>query len=691
MSFLNPYFLWGLLAVTIPVIIHLFNFRRFRRVYFTNVRFLEELQQQTRRQSQLRHLLVMILRMLAIAALVIAFSQPFVPAPESAVVPASVQRVCIHVDNSFSMEAVSQQGSLLDLARTEAAGIVSAYRSTDLFMVTSNTFEARNMRWVSQEEALQELENISVAPYSRKLSEIVRRQSDRLSQVRETARTAYVVSDFQLSMADLENSTPDTTVLYRLIPVEGNRQGNLLIDSSWFSTPVHQLGQGVSLVARISNQSATDLEKVPVRLLVNGSQKALASFDIRAGSTVDVELPFTNNEAGTQYATLEITDFPITFDDKLYLAYEVSGSIPILSINESKENVYLNSLFGRDSSFQFNNNPSTNIDYGRLPEYELIILNGLTELSSGLIQELSAFLGNSGTLLIIPSPDMDMGSFQAFLQTAGSNYYTGKVAEDTRITDLDLENALFSDVFERTASGRIQALANTDLPQVRSFFGISRTGGTMQLPLMSMLNGQPFLTYEKAGNGEIYLLSVPLDDAYSNFQRHAVFVPAMYRIALLSAATSPLSYTIGRDDLLELNHARISGDQVLKISSLDGTYEFIPGQETRNKRMNLRIMGQINTAGHYRVTEADRVVKGMGFNYDRAESRMEFAGAEMLRDRAGRHAPGRFSVLTGSERSITDTIKDMNRGTSLWKLFIILALAFLAIEILLLRFWKSNK
>jgi hypothetical protein len=691
MNFLYPYVLWGLLAVAIPVIIHLFNFRRFRKVYFTNVRFLEELQQQTRRQSQLRHLLVMILRMLGIAALVVAFAQPFIPEPESSLMPASLQRVCIHVDNSFSMEAVSEQGSLLEQARAEASGIVAAYRTTDIFMITTNSFDARQQRWITREEALQEIESISVSPYSRKLSEIYLRQNDRLTRTKDQPGTSYVISDFQESMADFENVTADSLVTYRLVPVAGSGQGNLFIDSCWFSAPVHQIGQGVRLVARVVNESGTDYEKMPVRLMINGNQKALAAFDIRAGNSVDVELPFTNNEPGLQYGTLEITDFPVTFDDRFYLAYEVAGSIPVLSVNEGGENIYLNSLFGRDSAFLFVNNPHTNIDYGRLQGFGLIIFNGLREISTGLAQELTTFLGNSGTIMIVPSPEMNIESFRSFLQSAGANYFTAWQNEQTRITQLDLENPLFSEVFERTASGRSQDLEDTDLPQIRSFFGMTRTAGGFQIPLMTMLNGQPFLTYEKAGNGEIYLLSVPLDDASSNFPRHAVFVPAMYRIALLSAATAPLSYTIGRDELLELNNTSITGDQVVKISTLDGTYEFIPGQENRNKRMNIRIMGQISTAGHYRVTDGGNAIKGMGFNYDRSESKMVFADESRLKELSGRYAPGRFSVLAGSGKAITETIKDMNRGTSLWKLFIILALAFLAVEILFLRYWKLKR
>ena len=93
MQFVNPLFLFGLFAIAIPVIIHLFNFRKFQKVYFTNVDFIEELKQQTQKQSQLKHLLVLLLRILAIASLVFAFAQPYIPVTENDV----KQDLCISI------------------------------------------------------------------------------------------------------------------------------------------------------------------------------------------------------------------------------------------------------------------------------------------------------------------------------------------------------------------------------------------------------------------------------------------------------------------------------------------------------------------------------------------------------------------------------------------------------------------
>ncbi|MBW6460335.1 MAG: BatA domain-containing protein [Bacteroidales bacterium] len=691
MSFLFPYVLWGLLAISVPVIIHLFNFKRFRKVYFTNVRFLEELKQKTKRQSQLRHLLVMLLRMLAIASLVFAFAQPYLPGEDAAMQPDAVNKVSIYIDNSFSMEALSAAGPLIETAKAGAREIVSAFRTTDQFMLLTNDFEGRHQRWVSQEEFLQLLDEIRVSPNVRTVSEVVSRQNDQFRSLPGQSGIAYLVSDFQLNMADFENIVTDSLVSYWLVPLSAVNKDNLYIDSCWFATPMHQLNQGVRLMARIVNDSGTDYEKVPLKLMITGMQKAVAGFDVKAGTYLDVELPFTNYEAGYQFGTLEIVDYPVTFDDRMHLAFHVAGAVPVLAIHGGDESLYLNSLFGKDSAIRFVNNSVRNIDFNNLQAFELIILNELRDISSGLAQELSLFLGNAGTLLIIPSPEMDIASFQAFLSSAGVNYYTGLIREETKVSALDFDHPVFADVFEKSGPGRRQDHASMDLPAVNSFFGLSRGSRTAQINIMGLLNGRPFLTMETPAKGEIYLLVVPLEDTYSNFPRHALFVPVLFRIALLSAATAPLYYTIGRDNQLELSNTGVSGDKMLKIAALDDSFEFIPGQQTMNKRINLQLFGQMSQAGHYRLHQDGVIVRGLAFNYDRMESSMQFAGEDDLYRMIARYVPGQFRILAGKGKPLTETIKAMSQGTPLWKIFVILALVFLAFEIILLRFWKTSR
>ena len=143
MSFLYPTFLYALAAVAIPIIIHLFNFQRYKTVLFTNVRFLKEVKQQTKQQAQLKHLLVLLARILFIVFLVLAFAKPFIPVTEQA--SGTGNAVSIFLDNSLSMDATNEDGRLFDQARNSVAEIVAAYKPTDRFQLLTNDFEARRV------------------------------------------------------------------------------------------------------------------------------------------------------------------------------------------------------------------------------------------------------------------------------------------------------------------------------------------------------------------------------------------------------------------------------------------------------------------------------------------------------------------------------------------------------------------
>jgi hypothetical protein len=247
MEFVNPYFLFGLFAVSIPVIIHLFNFRKFKKVYFTNVKFLRELKQETKKKSQLKHLIILILRILAIICLVLAFAQPYVPLSKNIISQDEKSAVSIYIDNSFSMEARSTDGFLIDEAKNKAAEIAQAYNSSDIFQILTNDFEGRHQRFVSRDELIEMLDEIHVSPSVKNISDVVKRQNDRFSTCQTENKISYLISDLQISISDIDRIDEDTTIINYFVPVYPDNTGNLYIDSCWFESPVHHINQNESV------------------------------------------------------------------------------------------------------------------------------------------------------------------------------------------------------------------------------------------------------------------------------------------------------------------------------------------------------------------------------------------------------------------------------------------------------------
>ncbi|MFM2393672.1 MAG: hypothetical protein RLZZ546_1654, partial [Bacteroidota bacterium] len=249
MQFLYPGFLWALLTLAIPVIIHLFYFRRFKKVYFTNVKFLKEIKEETSSRNKLKNLLILLARCLALACLVFAFAQPFIP--RNTEIKKGEKAVSIYIDNSFSMNAEKENVPLIDLAKDRARKLVNAYTEEDRFQILTNDFEGRHQRLVSKEEALSYIEEINISPSVQPISKVIARQKQLL---RGDNPISFIISDFQKSTTDL-GVWKDSLLELNLLPIQHTINKNISIDSVWFQAPVAVLNQSNNLVVRFTNHS----------------------------------------------------------------------------------------------------------------------------------------------------------------------------------------------------------------------------------------------------------------------------------------------------------------------------------------------------------------------------------------------------------------------------------------------------
>jgi hypothetical protein len=683
MEFANPFFLFGLVAIAIPIIIHLFNFRRFKKVFFTNVRFIQELKQQTRQQSQLRHLLILLMRILAIAALVLAFAQPYIPVSESTAGRSATHAISIYVDNSFSMEAESPEGRLLDQALNKAREAAQAYSSADQFQLLTNDFEGRHQRFVSREDFVELLSEVELSPVTKDISEVHTRQLEMLSNQEQKSKTAFIISDFQKTTTDFSRIEADTSVNVYAVPALSIKPSNVFIDSVWFNEPVYRVDQLASIHVRIKNSSDEDVEKVPVRLNINGTQRAISSFDISAGGEIEIVLPYSSNTAGQQNGELVIADHPVTYDDTFYFAYDVLEEIPVLAINAGEESVYLKSLFSNDSLFLFRNAGANRLDYTTFNRHNLIILNGLNTISSGLSQELKRFTAGGGSIVVFPGDLADPASYREFFLNMEIPYNIEKDTIQTRISNINLQSVLYDDVFESIPE-------NIDLPIVFEHYSFRQQTRSLMEVLLEMQNGDIFLGAGPSGKGTIYLFSSPLNPEWTNFPKHAIFVPTLYKIALLSSPATKLYYTTGSNETIIVRNTGGSGEKIFKLKRSGQDFEIIPEIRSTGSQLNVLTGGQIKEAGIYNLNNNGELVTSVAFNFDRKESDLELFSSEEISVAFADNGLTSFSLLRHSpNKSLTTTISDINSGKKLWKLFLLAALAFLLAEVVLLRFWKQ--
>ena len=675
MGFLFPGFLFALLLVAIPVIIHLFNFRKFKKVYFTNVKFLKDAQLQTSSTQKLKERLILFSRILAIIFLVLAFAQPYFKnktnknAFKNAV-------ISIYLDNSYSMEAVNKNGSLLDEGKRNVKDLADAYSLNDKFQLFTNDFSGKQQRLITKEELLDELNDTKISPIVRDYQSVINRQQNFLLKEQQVKREAYLISDFQKQ--GQESIKKDTSINFHLIPLAANNLPNISVDSVYFLSPFHQPKQKESLVYKVTNHSEKEAENIPVNLNINSSQKAIASLNIKSNSSQIDTLVFSGLSGGWQKAQIAIKDYPIIFDDILDFTFEVKKQLPVLAIFENQSLQNIKFAYQTDAFFKFKEVNLSQINYSDLNNQQLIILENLKSISSGLTQQLKQYLDNGGSLTVFIPLNADLASYQSFFKMIGTDYPTALISQNIKSKKIDLTHPIFKDIFEQTPK-------NIDLPIANKYFTSSSLTKTTKEVLIAGEGNIALFDVFKIGKGKTYVSFIPIEKEASNFSQHALFLPMLFKMALLASKDQKLFYTIGENQEIEIPNINIPENQNIIIKNKE--IEVIPELIKKPSGSILYFADQLNKQGIYDVLLKDSLLASFALNQDRRESALAFNNRDELSKIFGINEK---NILKSNAEPMAKQIETANFGISLWKLCIILTILFLLIEILLIRFLKGK-
>ena len=670
MIFSNPAFLWALLAVAIPIAVHLFNFRRYKKVYFSNVDRLTELRTESRRRNDLRRWLVLLMRILAIVFLVLAFAQPVLTDGKSAVRSGQTV-VSIYVDNSFSMESATTEGSQLAVACRKAGEVAANYGVGDRFQLLTADLDGSSQRWLSRDELLDAVNALRPSPASPMLSDVVRRQLDFMGQSGAANRHAYVISDFQRGGCNLDCLPADSMAVVTLVPLDGIGADNIYIDTVDFDAPAYFVGGHVAAKVTVRNSGSGDAEKVPVKLYADGRERALATVDIAAGGSATVTLHFGIERAGWVDGTVEIDDYPVTFDDSYHFSLSAGDAIDMVEIDGNVANESLKRLFDNDTVVNYST-------MKRLPAslagIDFVVLNEVKDIASGEAQMLSAWVSDGGSLMVVPQAESVEPGVGEMLAMMNAPQPLRWINHAVRANVVDRDNALYRGVF----GGRDDDM---EMPTAQGHY--VNGGQAVRQSVITFADGSDLLSVTPYGQGRVYIFSTPLRAEWTDFVSQALFVPTLYNMALYSRPLPQVSHSLGTTTPIVLQGMYDLGVKPPELLAPDSS-SVIPDIRKLGSRQVLVPHGDMTVAGIYRLAD-----EHIAFNFPRRESVMDFLSgdevAEAVEGKVG------YSIVKNSSKPLGDELRNRDGGRRLWQLCLVLALLALAAETALLKvFGKPN-
>ena len=638
MIFEKPDVLFFLFLLIIPILIHLFQLRKYKTTKFSNVALLEKIKLQSRKSSTIKKWLVLITRLLGLIFLVLAFSKPYIPNTESAL---KDTEIAFYMDNSFSMELPGNQVNLLEEAKQNLWNQLGEQQRFSLFTNTNS------WKHITKDDIKNDFFNIDFTPTSLEFQTILFK-AESMYKSQETRKSLFIITD-ALNFEDLQNLKTIEAIDLNFIIKEPKSLENFYISSAKLEE------RNSNPILRAEVKSSLRTQKDVTVSLYDGPNliaKARASFKDKLSSDVSFDLGDTHFKKGR----LELESDGMSYDNILYFSLNQNDPVRILSLysKEKEESSFLSSIYKSDR-FDLNLNSMADFDYSKISNTDLIILNEIENFDPILKTNLEKFYTNGGTLVIIPSENASETTYSNF----GMNQaiYLNSNSNKRYVTTISYDHPLFTNVFSEN-------IQNFDYPSTSRNLEINPSFS----PILKYSNGSSFL----AERDRFYVFSSSLNTRFSNFINSPLVVPVFYNIALQSKSKPLLYSTVGSDENFTIK-TTLGKDEFLQL--VNSEQKVIPKQTKLGNKIQINTQYQPEIAGHYGLKQKDSTLLDLSFNYNRKESNLQVLDL-------GNQNLVKFSTIQEAFNSYTEARKILE----LWKWMLIFALGFFILELLILRF-----
>jgi hypothetical protein len=678
MRFVYPEFLWAFAALTVPVVIHLFNFRRYKTLYFSSLKFIKKVDQESKSTKNLKHYLVLASRILMLSSLILAFAQPYIPIKDNGSGGKNV--IGIYIDNSFSMTAKGTEGELISESRETARKIIEKSSDDALFLICTNLMSGIEKQLISKVEALSYLDKIEPVGLTRSIPQIVEWQKQSIEQANQndikvgTIQLLYL-SDYQKNTCNLNGLNSDSTNYYYPILLLAQENSNLYIDSVWFSSPVRKKGQVSELNFKVVNEGEIDLTNVEAQIAV-GDLKKNIFLDIPAKSFIDSRISYTEKKEGNILGSISVNDKQLFWDDEFFFSYKIDKSGNVLVLNEENGDREVSKILNLEEYYKVSEKSIGELTSDLLNDKDLIVLNGVNSPSTGITTLLKDFIQGGGTVFLIPGKEAEFSSWNNLLSQLNLPMINGISNEGNKIREIMYKDRFFKGMFDKEK-------ADISMNVLKKTFSVSKNAADV---LITLQNGKPLLVKSKS-NGTSYLLSTSTDDSFGSLKSTSLFPSILLRTAELSKRTSPLYVTLGEETVFPV-YTKSQSERPLRLKN--SNKEFIPRSETKGTVTYFSIGGIEATEnlgpGHYSIFDENEIGI-LSINLNRDESKIDFFNQNEVSTLFENAGISNVSVKQIAEGQSSVDI-EIDKPFEYWRLFVIFALVFLFAEIALLKFWK---
>lgn len=694
MIFLNPAVLFGLLAASIPVLIHLFNLRKLQKIEFSTLRFLKELQKNKIRKIKLKQWLLLALRVMIILFLVTAFARPTLEGISIGGTTSAAKTTALFIlDDTFSMSVVDQDGSYFNWAKQTIKNLLTQFEEGDEAALILVSFQPDEINLTTNLSKLEnELGELKISYTTNELNNALVKAAQVISASENFNKEIYLLTDFQKgrlateeNLENLGEMLKENVKLYSF-NFSGNEVYNIALSELKVNTSIFEKNKPLSFSVIVNNYSTQPADNTIVSLYIDGERSAQQTVNIQPGATQTINMEAPVKATGYVDVFAEIEEDDVLHDNKRFTSVFIPEKINILLLyNNTEDSKYIKLALSSSSASE--NFVITSKRLSQLPglplnNFDVIFLLG-SNLPSG-VNKLKDFLNNGGGIVVFPGSVPNMAGFSNLLTSLGLPAATQLIKSDEtgqpfEFEKVEFEHPIFKNVFLDEEKTKIES------PQIYSYYRIQTKGKGKSI--ITLVDGSSFMSEYSVSEGKIFLFNTSPVTGWSDFPLKSIFAPLMNKSVfyLSSKSKSKAGYLAGEKINVNISSRNLPQIRIEKPGKQEDLINL-----AENRGSDFLFYPATDYAGIYKFYSGDKLLDNVSVNTDPVESKINYLSDDEFDTYLQKINFKGTHVRIRKEENPLQVILQARFGSELWRYFLFAALFLALVEMTIARNIKKE-
>jgi hypothetical protein len=712
MTFLNPFVLFGLIASSIPIIIHLLNLRKLKKIEFSTLAFLKELQKNKIRKIKIKQILLLIIRTLILILLVLAFSRPVLKGYLNGFGSHAKTSTVIILDDSFSMNFIDEYGQIFKQAKYAVNNVIDLLEEGDDLSIIKFSDLSKPLIQSSSNfsGARKAIESLEPAYKHNLFSNALKSASNILSESKNFNKEIFYISDNQkshFSLTEEEKKSAlnifDQNTRMFLINLGRKNARNISISGINIKNKIFEIDKPVVLEVSVRNNSDNDISDELISIYLEGKRINQKNVNISKNSSITTEITIVPKTSGFTKGYAEIEDDDLLQDNRGYFTFFVPDKIKILLAQSSlSDNQFLklalNAANIKNDSlntklFNITETTGSSLASYNLQNYNLLILSNTPNFNTGDLNKIKIFLQSGGGLIVFPTDPFNITSFNSMMNelglpgangTIGSLTQTGKDQKSFfTFSRIDYDHPVFAGLFNKDKKNQNEI----DSPEITFCLMLQNNGNSH--PIITLSNNAPFLSEYKKNDQKALIFSVVPNLEWSNFPLKGIFLPVVIRSVfyLTNENESSKSIQVGDAATILFKTSEISSKEISLKDPFGQEEKIKPEQTPQGLSYNFY---NNPFPGFYDFYTGSAILRSISVNINSSESDLKkITGSELDNFLKIYSLNDKFKEIQ-ADANLTQVLQQSRYGIEIWKYLLFIALVLIFIEMLLAKDTKKQ-